>query len=839
MVFVSVLVIPLWALALLYQIKDAQKRLASELVKLMVAKAQMEKGHGAAVLPARDDSRKEPVSSAVASAHRASAQMPADLKKESVPVPDLKTTSSADTAATASLKTVEKAQPTVPAKEIFARQADGFREKKTAAAFPPHKQSEFERNVQEILSKMWTWIVVGEEYRPRNVSLEYAVASVWLMRSAIIIILTGIGFFLKYSMEKNIIGPYGRIAVGITVGLGMLIIGIKLANKKYHIIAQGLIGGGIATLYLSIFAAYKIYKVIPDARLSFALMILITIAASVIAVRLNSMLVAVFGIVGGYCTPIMLSVGTADLPGLFSYVLILGIAVICVAKYKDWKILNALSFVFTYGLYWGAMDKFYTDSDFIVAIVFISLFFLLFAAIPIMNNIIHKQKSNTLTLIGMFFNAAVFFTSAFYIIDGRFDREWVAVASLALALFYTIQAVVFVRRGISDRNLLVLLTGFASFFLTVTIPLVLSDKWITTAWSIQALVFLWMSCRMKSNFIRAVSYVLYFLAFARLFAFDFQKNCIFVKNLDYTNEMLMRLMTFGSFIASVALGYRLLKPEREDGAGIISRDNDTKEFITVNSSSAIFAGLTALLLFIYLHFEFYYISKYFYPPCLMPLMTLIWIAAIIIASAACVKGAGNFFLKIAVILSFGLIFKIFIFDMFFWRLSVGHFWFPVSYYIEESSMRALDFLMIIGAFAYSFFLLGGKTKDTARFFGVLTLSMLFIYFTLELNTFLNYKTPQFRAGGLSILWGLFGLAFVLGGIRKNITAVRYAGLLLFTVVVLKVFFSDLGRLSQLSRIIAFISLGLVVLAGSFIYVRFKDSFRIGPKQEEAKKNEED
>ncbi|MFZ2656769.1 MAG: DUF2339 domain-containing protein, partial [Victivallales bacterium] len=699
---------------------------------------------------------------------------------------------------------------------------------------PPREPTEFEKNAREMIVRIWSWIVVGEEHRPRNVSFEYAVASVWLLRSSILIILTGIGFFLKYSIENNLIGPYGRIAISISAGLVMLIAGIKLAGKKYHIIAQGLLGGGLATLYLSIFASYKIYKILPDAKLSFALMILITVASAIIAVRLNSMLVAIFGIIGGYCTPIMLSTGTADFPGLFSYTLMLGVGVIAVAKYKDWKILNSLSFVFTYGLYWASMDKFYDkQEDFTVAISFLSLFFLLFAAIPIMNNIVHKQKSNALTLFGMFLNAAAFFPSAAYLINDLFERKWVATASLGLAVFYILQILFFLNRKLTDRNLLVLLTGFASFFITLTIPLVLSDEWITTAWSIQAVIFLWMSCRMKSNFIRMIAYVLYFLAFSHLFLFDFHNNFVVAKNLDYFNEMLTRLMTFGSLIISMALGYRLLKAENA-GTGIISTENDTKEFIPKNFSAGMFAGLGAILLFIYLHFEFYYMSRTFYQPCQMPLLTLIWTAATIISALAYSRSSKSLYLTVSVILAFGLLFKVFIFDLAFWNFSIDHLWFPVNSLAEEASMRSIDFILIVGTFAWAFTLFGGRTKDAAKFFGVLSLAMLFIYLTLELNTFLNYKAPLFRAGGISILWGLFGLSFILGGIIKDIKALRYAGLVLFTVVVLKVFFSDLSRLSQLSRIIAFISLGLVVLAGSFVYVKFRESFNTDSKPREAK-----
>jgi uncharacterized membrane protein len=651
-----ILIFPIWMIAVLYQIKNSQEKMNSEFREFMHIEREK-----------RREAPKEFI-----------------LKETHKPAP-------APAPVSAGIPSAAP-QPAAPREKKM--------ESNTAAAKPwtappPSQASEFESNAQEIIGKIWSWVVVGEEHRPKNVSFEYAASSVWLLRSAILILLTGIGFFLKYSIENNLIGPYARIAISITAGLAMIICGIRLAGKKYHIIAQGLLGGGIATLYLSIFASYKIYKLIPDAKLSFAIMILITIATAIIAIRLNSMLVAIFGIIGGFCTPIMLSTGTADFPGLFSYMLILGIGVLAIAKYKDWKMLNALSFLFTYGLYLASLDKFYRHEDFTLAITFISLFFLLFSAIPILYNIAHREKSNALTLLGMFLNAAIFFSSCFHLITDQFERKWVAVLTLSLAAFYIIQILLFMNRKISDRKLLIMLTGFASFFITMTIPLVLSDEWITTAWSIQAVIFLWMSCRMKSNFIRMISYLLYFLAAAHLFLFDFQKNFIFVKNLDYGNEMLTRFMTLGILVISMAAGYRLMKMAKPE-SGMITSENDTAALIPQNAVAAMFA--------------------------------------------------------------------------------------------------------------------------------IFSIALLFIYLSLELNIFLNYKAPLFRAGGISILWGLFGFSFVLAGIIKSIKGLRYVGLILFTVVVLKVFLSDLSNLSQLYRIIAFLGLGLVVLAGAFIYVRFKDFF---------------
>ncbi|MEM4248544.1 MAG: DUF2339 domain-containing protein, partial [Candidatus Nanoarchaeia archaeon] len=516
------------------------------------------------------------------------------------------------------------------------------------------EESEFERSAREIFAKIWSWIAVGEEYRPRNVSLEYAIASVWLLRSSMIIILTGIGLFLKYSIENNLIGPVARIAIGILTGISMIAIGAKMAGKKYHLIAQGLLGAGIATLYLSIFAGYKIYAIIPDAMLAFLLMSFVTFFAAILAIRLNSMLTAILGIIGGYFTPIALSTGTADFMMLFSYLLMLGIGIVAIAKYKDWKLLNAMSFIFTYALYWSALAKYYSANQFCVAMVFLSLFFLLFASIPIINNIYHAQKSNALTLVGMFLNALSFFLSAALLISDIYGRKWISLATISLAVFYSLQILFFLNRKLVDRNLLTLLTGFASFFLIITVPLLLSDKWITAVWSFQALMFLWISVRTKSNFVRLLSFIIYFLAFMRLALFDLYENFSTPVQEKYFEELMTRLVTFGSLIVSMAIGYKFLKSGKYNKVALISSENDTADLIPLNVSISILAGIGAMLLFVYLHFEFRSFSACFYPPCKPTLFSTIWASAIVISTLLYARSKNLFLIALSAILAVGL-----------------------------------------------------------------------------------------------------------------------------------------------------------------------------------------
>jgi len=72
----------------------------------------------------------------------------------------------------------------------------------------------------------------------------------------------------------------------------------------------------------------------------------------------------------------------------------------------------------------------------------------------------------------------------------------------------------------------------------------------------------------------------------------------------------------------------------------------------------------------------------------------------------------------------------------------------------------------------------------------------------------------------SIAWSLFALVMLFIGMTRHVSAIRYAGIALLVVTLLKLFLHDLANLDQLYRIGAFIAVAIVLMGASYLYQRF-------------------
>lgn len=152
-------------------------------------------------------------------------------------------------------------------------------------------------------------------------------------------------YFVKYSIERDLIPPAMRIGIAYLSCVGLLGGGVWFNRKDaFTVLGQTLCATGIVGLYATTFAARAHYHfaAFEHGYASTALMVLTTVTAFALAVGMRSHVVAILGILGGFLTPVMLSTGELVVWPLFTYCLLLNAGLLTVARRMRWFYLCAL-----------------------------------------------------------------------------------------------------------------------------------------------------------------------------------------------------------------------------------------------------------------------------------------------------------------------------------------------------------------------------------------------------------------------------------------------------------------------------------------------------------------
>lgn len=681
--------------------------------------------------------------------------------------------------------------------------------------------------------RLWNLIRFGSETLPEGVSVESAMASHWLMILGVIILVLGLGFFLKYSIEHGLIGEQGRAVLSILAGCAMVAGGLRLTGRRYHLMGLGFIGGGLAVLYWSVYALTMYYRLLPQAW-ALPLVVLVTVAAGVLAVRLDSPLVATIGIVGGYASPMLLIMRQADYLGVFAYLLVLGAGVLAIALWRRWPLLNYLGMLFTYGIFTWVLIRHYEPAHFARVMPFLCGFFALHAAVMYGHNIARRQRTTLVEILGQLLNAGLFFGFGYHLVTGAHPREWAAALTLGLAAFYSLHVSLLLVRRLHDRGLLLTLTALAAFFLTLTMPIALSKEWLTLSWAALAFFLLWLGRRVDSRFLRLLAYALYVITLGRVLVFDLDREFGLWRRAgeapalrDYGRLLAGRLLVFGAPILSLFGAWWLHRRPTAAGRLAVGRDNDTPG-VPMPVALAVFFWAAVLALFGYLNFEcdrFFTVAG---DPARLPMLTVLWVGLCALVAWRYAVRRHSALLAVLVLLVLAVLAKLWYFDLPSWNLNMadGFVGFYRRWSPADAGLRLLDagvVLLLLWGVARWLRSGGEEGRFLRGAFGVAGLAVLFLFLTFEVNTFLMLFQRGFRPGGVSILWTLFALFFLVHGLRRDAPAWRYAGLALLAVVVAKVFLFDLAELSSVFRIVAFIVLGLLVISGAYLYLRFRQA----------------
>ncbi|TDK27230.1 DUF2339 domain-containing protein [Luteimonas aestuarii] len=315
------------------------------------------------------------------------------------------------------------------------------------------------------------------------------------VKVGMLVLLAGVASLLKYASDQGwlTLPPELRLAGVAAAALAGLVFGWRQRAQR-PAFALALQGGAIGILLLVVFAAFKIFGLLP-AVAAFALSVLLIAGLGVLAVLQDSRTLAVLGVLAGFLAPIWLSTGSGNHVALFSYYAVLNAAIFGIAWFKSWRVLNLLGFAFTWGigLLWGVLS--YTPDKLSSTQPFLLLFFAFYLLIPILHA--RRRPASRRDLIDgciVFGTPLIAFSLQAALLEG--ERLPLAFCALGLAALYAALAW-WLRRREGSPVLLQAYALLAVGFATLSVPLALSASATAAVFALEGATLVWLGLRQQ------------------------------------------------------------------------------------------------------------------------------------------------------------------------------------------------------------------------------------------------------------------------------------------------------------------------------------------------------
>ena len=332
-------------------------------------------------------------------------------------------------------------------------------------------------------------------------SLENRLGSQIFSRVGIVTLLIGATWFLKWAIDNQWIGPTGRVLAGLIAGAGLVVWSERFRGKGVVAFSYSLKAVGSGVLYLSLWAAFQLYHLLP-ASAALVAMLLVTAWNAYMAWAQNAQVLAAYALIGGCATPLLLSTGGNHEVFLFSYLLAIDLATIALVRLRPWPRLLLGIFPVTVAYFIGWYAEFYSAEQLAITSVFIALFFLAFASVPLRRQSEPvaddtpptKAKASVITEILLPLANAAFGSLVFYsVLQDAHHHDLLPWMVLLFATIYLGMMRLPQSAAASAVHL-----SLAIVFLTIAIPLKASGHWITVSWLVEGTALMWVAARLAA-----------------------------------------------------------------------------------------------------------------------------------------------------------------------------------------------------------------------------------------------------------------------------------------------------------------------------------------------------
>ncbi len=663
-------------------------------------------------------------------------------------------------------------------------------------------------------------------FMERNPDMEKFIGENLVSKIGIVILVLAIGYFVKFAIDNDWIGPVGRVGIGILCGA--ILVGVAhYFRNSYKAFSSVLAGGGLAVFYFTITLAFHQFHLFSQ-TVAFIIMVVITGFAVLLSQLYNRQEVAIIALIGGFATPFMVSTGSGNYKILFSYLLILNTGLLVIAYSKAWRLLNLLAFIFTvilFGSWLFTLNYNTSTSTYANGLRFATAFYLLFFIINIAHNIRENKKFIASDFGILLSNTCLYFAAGLYLLTMMKAEPYRGLFTAAISIFNLASSYILFRNRKIDNNILYLLIGITLSFISLTAPIQLNGHNITLFWASESVLLYWLFQKSKIRIIQYGSLIVWVAMLVSLLL-DWMNVYSF-----YQSNVLPVIINKG-FITTVFAAiatYLLFWLRRKN---ILDVANPRGIRVPDN----LFRITSILLLYAAGAFEINYQFNHHYPDIDLNLIYLLlytfsFVYLFVSITEKLPSAPVNFYLKIN-LLALCIILYLFcipgIFDVQRNMLEQHHF---ITHFIAHWLSA---FVLILIVYKLIVLLRSNQQviQQSLNLLTWVTCIVIVIFLSAEIQLVMNnlfYDNSHSLAEiqrvyiktGLPILWGLCSFGFMWLGMRHKYRSLRIISLTLFSITLLKLFIFDIRNIPVAGKIAAFFSLGVLLLVISFMYQRLK------------------
>ncbi|WP_416147449.1 DUF2339 domain-containing protein [Salipaludibacillus sp. HK11] len=651
--------------------------------------------------------------------------------------------------------------------------------------------------------------------RVKQNQIEMKIGLNWINKLGMLLIIFGVAAAFRHSYS-NWFNDYLKGGTFFVIGILMLAGGEWLYQKKRETFALGLIGGGIAVIYGSIFFSYFLLDIITLTG-ALLLSVLITVTAIILSLRYQSKTICTFGLIGGYI-PFYSYLGTFGLEGnavyaAMAYILILNVSILLISLQKQWNIVHYISFILNLPSFFILI---YLSQNNGINMAYTILTFLLYLVLTIGFAFKHKVSMKWIDVTLLAFNTTISCSVIYYLFSDLGWQNFRGLLAVGFCILYfglgkSVQQIMN-----HEKQTMVLFYGTSITFAVLVIPFQFGVEWLALGWLVESIVIMLYANRYKLKLLEKAGWAIFSLTLITFFIDFLQYMDGISRNPDLFHFKYFAIMTG---LVLVMLYYVYDQAKRESTylfRGFANFINWLKYFTLVN-------------VWIYFTHE----TSYWYDQWVPNDFDHFWFYKFLMFS----------FMSIS--LAYGLKKTPLLYDRVvkyycLFLYSIGSFVtliVTVSMPTLNSTMAEntfIDYLALIVLIGFNVLIFAtgrdllmayirGQFKNVELYPTILS-----VYFLAILAAFLNV---QFQLGDvgfvISLIFLVVAVGYILYGFKRKFVYVRRIGLGLTLLSTGKLFLYDLAFLTETSKILAYFCFGIVLLGISYIYQK------VSSRQEEA------